>query len=105
MSTRADIVPDVACTLSTKGRSAQVLEWVDLAKRAIDSTEVAGGVASTFPVELAAELEDLVDREVSCCGTWLDLTLTRSGDTVRLELTTANPDGLALVRSIAGTDQ
>lgn len=101
MST-TDPVPPVVCTLTRKELVERGLEWSDLSGLALTSEAIDGGVVSTYPSELADKIDDLVNREMSCCGTWLDSNLVRSDDTVRLELTTSNPEGLGLIRTIAG---
>lgn len=101
-------VPPVVCTLTRKELVVRGLEWSDLSDLALTSEAIDGGVASTYPAELTDKLADLVNREMSCCGTWMNSTVEQlgatehRGKTVRLELTTTNPDGLDLIRRIAG---
>ena len=102
MSTR-DPVPPVVCTLSTGARTAQELEWSDLAALALTSERVDGGIASTYPLDLAGDIEQLAERERDCCGTWLDVSTTRVDDGIRVVLTTTNPEGLELILSFAGS--
>ena len=63
--------------------------------------ELANGVRSTYPAELAEPIERLAAAERDCCGTWLDIVVARS-EVVTLELTTSNPAGLDLIRRMAG---
>lgn len=83
-----------------KQRAARQIEWTDLRSLARATERVPGGVASTFDLSLADEIEDLADRELSCCGSWLTITSSRSADTIRLELTTASPEGQAVIEAM-----
>ena len=93
--------PPVVCTLTTKALAAQTLEWNDLAPLALSSVALPNGARSTFALEHADVVEDLATREMDCCGSWLDVSATR-GDVITLELTTTNPDGIALIHAVAG---
>ncbi len=94
--------PPVVCTLTTLEMAAQTLEWVDLAPLALSRHDVDGGVASTYPLVLADQIEELASRETSCCGSWLTIAHERGDDEFRLRLTTTNPDGVDLIRSFSG---
>lgn len=92
-----DAPPAVACTLGQKDLAERVLEWSDLRDLAISAVAIEGGVASTYPADLRDRIADLVDRERSCCGTWLVSKMSPHDDGVLLSLTTTNPDGLAVI--------
>ncbi len=95
--------PDpVVCTLGVKERTVRVLEWSDLGALSLTSERIDGGVASTYPIGIADAVEDLANRENSCCGSWLMASTERLGDVIRLQVTTENPAGLDLIRSMAG---
>lgn len=93
--------PPVTCTLTTKELAQRTLQWGDLGPLAIDRTELENGVRTTYPLDMATPIDRLATAERACCGTWLDIRLTRA-DVVTLELTTTNPEGLAIIRSTAG---
>ena len=93
--------PPVICTLTTKELAQRTLQWTDLGPLALDRTELASGVRSTYPPDLAEPIEALASAELDCCGSWLDIAVER-GDVVTLELTTSNPDGLEIIRRMAG---
>ncbi|GJM39117.1 MAG: hypothetical protein DHS20C19_24840 [Acidimicrobiales bacterium] len=93
--------PPVTCTLTTKALAQRTLEWRDLGPLALERTELDDGVRSTYPLDLATPIEQLAGAERACCGSWLDIEVTRT-DVVTLELTTTNPEGLAIIRSMAG---
>lgn len=99
--TTADQPPPVVCTLTTKARARQQLEWGDLAALALSRTHLTDGIHTTFPLALRAHVEDLAARENACCGSWL-ATRVWTDDVVHLELTTRATEGLQLIRSIAG---
>ena len=100
--TSADAPPPVVCTLSSGALAEQQLEWADLAPLATTHTEVDGGVASTYPLELADQIEALAGREIACCGSWLQIAHERADNELRLRLTTTNPEGLGVIRSLSG---
>lgn len=90
------------CTLTPDQRSAQQLEWTDLTPLALSRELIDGGVASTYPLALAEQIEELAVREVGCCGSWLDIAHERHDDHLALTLTTLNADGVAMIRSLSG---
>lgn len=90
------------CTLGPDDRSARELEWSDLGSVAVSTEQIEHGIASTFPLDLYSQIEDLANREYECCGSWLDSSITIAGDLVRLELTTSSIDGRALLDSMTG---
>lgn len=92
----------VVCTLGADERTDRGLEWADLGALALTSDRIDGGVASTYPIDVADAVEDLAHRESGCCGSWLDVTTERLGEVVRLEITTGDPDGLGLILKMAG---
>ena len=94
--------PPIVCTLSDTELAERGLEWSDLGPLALMSERIEGGIASTYPLEIADQVEDLANRESGCCGTWLATSVRRGNDVVRLELTTENPDGLSLIEAMAG---
>ncbi len=102
--TDADDVSEtaVACTLSLVELSAQGLEWADLAALSLRSERIDGGVASTYPVEMADAVEDLARRENGCCGSWLSAATERCGEVIRLEVTTENAAGLGVILAMTG---
>lgn len=100
--TSAEIVPPVVCTLAIGRIGPQQLEWTDVATHAVTRVAIAGGAESTFPLDLADQIEELAAREMACCGSWLEISHERIGDALRLRLTTTNPEGVALIRSMSG---
>ena len=95
-------VPPVVCNLTIGRRAQQQLEWTDLGDHATTRTPIDGGVESVFPLELAGQIEELADRELACCGSWLDISYQRESTAFRLRVTTTNPDGVDLIRSLSG---
>lgn len=98
----SQLPPAITCTLTTDRRIDQQLEWSDLAKHATTCVPIGGGVESEFPLELADQIEDLTERELACCGSWLTIVFHRAVETCRLQLTTTNPEGVDLIRSMSG---
>lgn len=101
MSTIDEPVPPVVCTLTIDKLAEQKLEWSDLAPLALSREDIAGGTASTYPLKLADKIEDLAEREISCCGSWLTIAHERHDDHLALRLTTTNPEGVDLIRSFS----
>lgn len=97
-----EAIPPVVCTLSLGKKSDQVLEWRDIRTLALSREAIENGVTSTFPLEVADKVEDLADREISCCGSWLEINHRRDAGALYLTLTTRNPEGLELIRSMSG---
>ncbi len=102
MSPTNEPPPPVVCTLSLGKRAAQQLEWSDLAPLALTRAAVEGGAESTYPLALADQVEELAAREISCCGSWLTIKHERRQDDLRIELTTHNVEGVAMIRSLSG---
>lgn len=100
--TSADMAPPVVCNLTMGRRELQQLEWSDIAEHAVTRSSIEGGAESTYPLELADQIEELAGREIACCGSWLQIAHARGDDVLRLRLTTTNPDGVALIRSMSG---
>ncbi len=91
----------VACTLTTKEQATRAVEWSDLRGRALSATRVEGGVALSFPIELADVVEDLAAREATCC-TFLALATTRRTNDLRLVVTSENPEAGPVIDLVAG---
>lgn len=96
-------VPAIVCTLKPKELATRRLEWSDLSALAVSFEQLPNGVASSYPLELRDDIEDLVDRERSCCGSWMDSALGEVHGLLRLELTTSNPDGVAVIHAMTST--
>jgi len=95
-------VPPVVCTLAPAELAERGLEWSDLAGLSLTSEQIEDGVASTYPLEVADAVMDLANREASCCGSWLNCSAREVDGVIRLELTTRNPEGLAVITKMAG---
>lgn len=98
----ANLGAGLICTLTDEGRADRMLEWADLQAVALSSERLTEGVASTFRVELADEIEDLVAREAGCCGSWLDATIVSVDTVLRLEVTSSNPEGQVAIHRFSG---
>ena len=94
--------PPVVCTLANGPLTQQKLEWTDLAAHAATRTAIEGGAESSYPLDLADQIESLADREVACCGSWLQIAHERDDHVIRLRLTTTNPEGVDLIRTMSG---
>ncbi|MFV1990027.1 MAG: hypothetical protein ACC652_04730 [Acidimicrobiales bacterium] len=102
MTEQADVVPPVVCTLVDGELSTRGLEWNDVGALSLTAEGIESGVVTTYPIEIADQIEDLCNREIGCCGSWLNIETSRLDQAIRVEITTSNPDGLGIIRSIAG---
>lgn len=100
-----DDIPPVVCTLGEKPLGARALEWADLTGLSTRVETFESGARARFPVEYAGEINDLVNREVDCCRSWLQMSLESTGSFVDLEVTTTNPDGVVVIHTMLGVDR
>lgn len=91
----------IACSLPLREAASQVGEWTDLHRHALSYDEMDGGVAVTYPIEMADLVEDLVAREAACCA-WLSLETARTSKGIRVELASDNPEALPVIEVLAG---
>jgi hypothetical protein len=94
----------IACTLTTKDAAGQALEWVDLQGVATAVAPLPDGARMTFPASLRAQVEDLADRERTCC-TFLTITTETVDGTLVLDVTSENPEGRPVIAVLAGLGQ
>jgi hypothetical protein len=104
MNQKNDTPTPVVCTLTTKDRASQSLQWNDLRGLARSGETIPTGARTTYNLEHADAIEDLARREIGCCGSWLDIRITRD-DVLTLVITTENPEGVDLIRNIAGVEK
>ena len=102
MDSDATSPPPVACTLTNAALARQALEWQDLAPLALHSQRIDGGVAASYPLSLADQIEDLTRRESDCCGSWMTIEHERSDAAIHLQITTTNPEGIEVIVALAG---
>ena len=94
----------IACTLETNDLRTRVDEWAEMLARAAsrEMTDTGARVAFARDAALAAELADLMAREVDCCS-FFTFTLTVSHDEIVLGVS-APEEAKDLVRAFA-TDE
>ena len=90
----------IECSLPTAEAANQALEWSDLGTRLLRSDRLDDGVSLTFPAEMADSVKDLAVREAECCG-FLSIATSLDGQTVRLEITSDNPDHQPVIDVLA----
>jgi len=98
---RVDATVPIVCTLTTKEAAKQGLEWTDLRGRASTVSAITAGARMTFPASMAAQVEDLAARERDCCN-FLTIVTSVEADTLTMEVTSANPDGIPVIALLAG---
>ena len=91
----------IACSLPLRDAATQAVEWTDLHRHALRSEEIPGGVAVTYPADMAETVEDLAEREARCCA-WLDISTESVNDGIRLELASDHPDAGPVIALLAG---
>jgi hypothetical protein len=91
----------VACSLSTDEGAVQLLDWANLRGHVVTTDRIEHGVAMTFGADLVESVEDLAAREAECCS-FLSIATIRSDDSIRLEITSHNPDAGAVIDMLVG---
>jgi hypothetical protein len=91
----------IMCTLDAERASSQLLEWTDLQERTVQAIGIPDGARLTFPAALAADIEELVERERECCA-FLTIDTRIDDDLVVLSITSANADALPVIEMLAG---
>ena len=91
----------IACSLSTDKAAVQLLDWANLQGHVVTTERLEHGVAMTFGADLSESVEDLAAREAECCS-FLSISTSRSDDSIRLEITSDNPDAGAVIDMLAG---
>jgi len=93
------------CTLSSDDRVTQESEWVTLCANATSITMRDDGAVADFALDIADELQALVDAERSCCGSWLDLQITHDAESMQVGVIADSPEGVALVHELLGRNR
>lgn len=93
--------PPIACMLTNKEASKQVLEWVDLQRLASAVDPIDGGVRMALPASLIDDVEDLARREAGCCA-FLTIDTSVVGDVLTLDISSTDPDALPVISALAG---
>lgn len=93
----------IACSLQPADLGERLAEWEQLAEQALRETRATtAGVQLVYARSAETErvLQDLARLETQCCSfaTW---RVTRSGDVVVLDVTSAG-DGVSAVRALFG---
>lgn len=90
----------LVCTLPPGQRADQAAEWQALAAHAITVETTPTGIVASYPIDMAPIIEDLADREIACCGSWLQIAHEREGDAIRVRLETPLVEAQALIQSL-----
>ncbi len=92
------------CSLSSNEEVSRRLEWSQLLEVVMEIHEVANGVVLDLAADRYGDVIDLVDRELECCGSWLELSVERREKLILLTATSDEADGLTAIRSMVGLD-
>jgi hypothetical protein len=91
----------IACSLPLRDAARQAGEWTDLHDRIVRLDYADGKYVVEYPIGMADEVEDLAEREASCCA-WLSIATSRQPETIRLELQSENPDARPVIEALMG---
>lgn len=91
----------VSCSLGAQDAVGQASEWSDLLGRASAVEALPGGARMRFPLDMAAAVADLAEREAQCCG-FLDIDLRTTDGELVLEMTSANPGAWPVISALTG---
>lgn len=94
--------PKLVCTLPDNDATGQVMEWNDIRSQSLRTERLEKGIAVTFDIAIADQVEDLASREAACCG-FLSLTTTRSKREIRLEVASDIPEAMPVIEMILGS--
>ena len=97
-------VPPVVCTLTTKAAAQQVLEWETLKRLAVSAESLPGGARMVFPAGLHDQIQDLANREASCCA-FLDIALSEADGSLVLDVTSENQDARPVISALSGLEE
>ncbi len=100
MTGPADPLSHVVCNLSIGKRPERLLEWSDLHSHALASAPLANGFSWQFDEDMAEAVQSLAEREIDCCGSWLDAKTQRLAGRIELTVTTSDLAGLEVIRSL-----
>ncbi|MGH1488123.1 MAG: hypothetical protein ACRBK7_01815 [Acidimicrobiales bacterium] len=93
----------IVCTLTEDQSERQLLEWHELRGRAAAVVAIDGGAAMTFPASIEHQIRDLAARESACCAFLnIDVQANDKSDTIRLEVTSSNPEAFPVIAALAG---
>ncbi len=78
------------------------LEWSNVWEIAADVHPIRGGVRLVLPALHYNEIVDLVNREMQCCGSWLEMNLVRQDDVIILDTIASTDQGQSILRALVG---
>ena len=91
----------VACTLGPNQAANQLGEWQALHPQSLGTERIAGGVRLRLPARLHATVEDLAQREQTCCA-FLAISVTDEGDETIVEVTSDQPEAAPVIDVLTG---
>jgi hypothetical protein len=94
----------IACSLPARESRNQIGEWQALVEHQIATHRTNDGFEVVYDVDVSEVVEDLAQREAACCG-FLDMAFTRTPDSVRLRVTSPNPDALPVIELLVGVQR
>lgn len=97
---RNELLP-ASCSLGEEKAASQVQEWSDLVGRAAAIEALPKGARFWLPVDPAASVSDLAEREAGCCG-FLDVDLRTTDSELVIEMRSANPDAWPVISALTG---
>lgn len=90
---------DIACSLVGSEADAQCNGWRDLGGSLQRSAAADGGLSLWFEGAVEGALRELVAKEADCCP-FLDLTVVPEGASVRLDVTSSQPEARPVIDAL-----
>lgn len=79
----------------------QLLEWDNLHNHVVATERLHRGIAMTFALDVADDVEGLAAREAECCS-FLSIATTRGEDSIRLEITSDDLAARPVIEMLTG---
>ena len=92
--------PVIACSLDAAGAADQLASWGELSPSAVRVQKTDHGARLWFEAAAASSVEAVAQREAECCS-FLTFSLERDGAGIRLDITSEDPDGVAVAQLLA----
>ena len=90
----------VACSLDATGAAQQLASWAELQPTLVRVQKTDDGARLWFRATAATAVEEVAQREAECCN-FLSFHLEAEADQVRLDVTSEQPDGVAVAQLLA----
>lgn len=90
----------IACTLNATEAQTQLDEWAELRSACLRSEVSGSGAALWFEASAESPLRRVAEKEAACCS-FLDLSVVRDGDLVRLDIRSDQAEAQPVIEFLA----